>query len=265
MADSLQNIGVTHLMFYLGVCVFYLILLFNSNDNPAIRQYNFMIFFTSTFIVQLGLNFADINNPSICKAGSNANKFTTVLFHTIVPWVFVLALGHLLINIFPGWLRIFSNTLGMSWAYQKYGHLLDNKQSTVTSENKEKGSEYVNLLNKILLDKKKLLNEIDIIGMDDEKLHNFYINQLSQISSTIFSKEGQMNESDIQFFKKIENPTTKTTTFEVIKDITKSEHDILCLLKYKNTIGYGIWYILLGVISVMISTNSVIASNCGTD
>lgn len=251
-------------MFYLGVCVFYLILLFNSDSNQAIIKYNFMIFFTATFIVQLGLNFADINNPSICKSSSDINKFTTVLFHTIVPWVFVLALGNLLINIFPGWLRIFSNTLGMSWAYQKYGHLLDDKPS-VTPENQAKGAEYIKMLNKVLLDKKKILNEIDIIGLDDETLHKFYNNQLSQISSTIFSKEGQMNETDIQFFKKIENPTTKTTTFEVIKDITKSEHDILCLLKYKNTIGYGIWYILLGVISVMISTNSVIASNCGTD
>jgi hypothetical protein len=265
MADSLQNIGVTHLMFYLGVCVFYLILIFNSNNNPAIGQYNFMIFFTATFIVQLGLNYADINNPSICKAGNDVNKFTTVLFHTIVPWVFVLALGHLLINIFPGWLRIFSNTLGMSWAYQQYGHLLDNKETPITTENQGKGDEYVKLLNKILLDKKKILNEIDIIGMDDETLHMFYTNQLSKISSTIFSNEGKMNPEDIQFFKKTVNPLTNTVKFDAMTDITKTEHDILSLLKYKNTIGYSIWYILLGVISVMISTNSVIGSNCGSD
>ena len=52
----------------------------------------------------------------------------------------------------------------------------------------------------------------------------------------------------------------KNTLIEM-NDGTKKK--IIDIINHKNMIGYTIWHVLLGVITVMVSTNSTISSNCG--
>ena len=103
----------------------------------------------------------------------------------------------------------------------------------------------------------KLFNEIDITNIqnDFEKQHEMYINILNKINDTRFSTTGSAladNENDFlnNYFK---NKGIK---------ITEREYDILTLINSKNTIGYVIWFILLGFVAVMISTNMLLNTDC---
>ena len=227
MEDTLKNVGLTHLIFYIGLCVFYMILLFNSSSIDTFKDYNFLLFFSITFILQIALNFADINNPTLCKNSSNSYKLSLVLIHTIIPWTLILGLGHLLINFLPGWLRIFSNTIGMSWAYETYKINIPNTATSTITDPVLKSLYY-----QVLQKPKQLFNEIDILGKSEEEINNIYA-KLKEINVDIFTDQ--------------------------------NKDSILKLLMYKNNIGYGIWYMLLGLIAVMISTNSLISSNCNSD
>ena len=48
---------------------------------------------------------------------------------------------------------------------------------------------------------------------------------------------------------------------ELFKPDTKER--IIDIVKHKNMIGYTLWHLVLGVIAVMVSTNTTLASNCG--
>jgi Cdc6-like AAA superfamily ATPase len=48
---------------------------------------------------------------------------------------------------------------------------------------------------------------------------------------------------------------------ELFKPDTKER--IIDIIKHKNMIGYTLWHLVLGVIAVMVSTNTTLASNCG--
>jgi len=50
---------------------------------------------------------------------------------------------------------------------------------------------------------------------------------------------------------------------ELFKPDKETKDKIIDIINQKNMIGYTIWHILLGVITVMVSTNSTITSNCG--
>ena len=263
MDDGLQNIGNTHLLGYSIVCTIYLIILFNRNKN--IDNYHFYIFFFMSFFVQFLLNIYDIYTTDLCKSANDVNKITIIIMHTFIPWIFILGVGKGLLSIFPGWLRIFSNTIGMSFAYDMLYKktIYDEINTPLAVKGDPNNQENISLLNKILSDPKKILNEIDITSIEnDEELDKFYREKLNKISPELFRTEGSvMTKENID--KKI---FTKTVTGQDGKEITLQmcniEYYILQLLKYKNIIGQAIWYILFGLIAVLISTNSIINSKC---
>jgi hypothetical protein len=239
---ELNNIGLRNLTVYIAYSVGYIIALKFLKE-----EYLFPIFFFGLFIIILGLNFATANH--ICKTPNHFNTF----LNTLLPLVFILGLGKVFLIIFPGWLRIFSNTVGMGIAYEAYSDRFNNlrndtkKQfqqastataaptgglpSTTPSTKSTIDPKNVSILLEVLEKPKKILNEIDIIGKTDIEIGNMYDNTLTLIHGQIFT------------------PSMKEPIIEILKN--------------KNKIGYGIWYILLGFITVMISTDSLVNSNCG--
>lgn len=225
-----KSIGLTQIFFYMGICVFYLIIMAFNGDTAEFNKYNFLIFFSVTFIVQLGLNSALINHLKICSSANEGYKMSIVIVNTITPWVLILGLGHLLIKVFPGWLRIFSNTIGMFIAYTKY-EIEISPTSTNTTLNSD--PMYKSLYYKALNNPKNLINEVDILDIQNEP---------AQIS-TLYNTLTKINK-------------------DIFTDANKDK--IISMIKFKNNIGYGTWYVLLGLLSVMVSTNSIINSNCNS-
>jgi len=265
MDDSLQNIGTIHLIAYFCICTFYLISLLFSTRYKDFDKNSFYIFFGITFFMQLALNIADINNTNLCKNSSDISKATIVIMHTVIPWFFILGLGNLLLAVFPGCLRIFSNTIGMSIAYNfMYGETIKTAINTPLPETEQKkDEEYKVLLTKIVTDPKKLLNEIDILYKNSRELHDFYTEKLHKIAPNIFRLDGgdiSEEQKKINKFSEIKIIDGKSKVVNIT--MQKTEYDILSLLKFKNDVGYAVWYILLGLISVLISTNSVLNTKC---
>jgi hypothetical protein len=259
MADNLQNVGDIHILGYFIICIVYLIFIMNMNKTTETYHVRFFLF--STFCLQLALSMADIYNSPLCSSATDYNKVTIVLLHTIIPWIFILGFGNLLISIFPGWLRIFSNTIGIRWAYSGSAKKFIEENIKITDKSVDNKTEYFSLLNKLFVDPTKLLNEIDITNIkDDEELHNFYQTKLYNIAPEIFKKDGipPVDNKENTFLSN----TTDNSGNLIPIPMNKLEFNILYVLKSKNEIGYAIWNILLGVIAVLISTNSVINSKC---
>jgi len=236
---EINNIGLRNLIVYICFSIGYIVIIYFSGKYLN-EEYLFPIFIFGLSIIMLGLNIATAN--SICKI---PNHFNTIL-NTLLPLVFILGLGKVFLIIFPGWLRIFSNTIGMTIAYEahagKFNSLKDEEKrqiklasttpSAATSAAQPRGEQTnLSILLEVLEKPKKILNEIDIIGKTDIEIDNMYENTLKLIHSKIFT------------------PSMK--------------EEIIEILKRKNTIGYTIWYILLGFITIMVSTDSLINSNCG--
>jgi len=221
---DLNNVGLRNMIIYIAICIGYIIMVYSMGVELA--SFQFAIFFSITFIVQLGLNYS--TDSLICKEPNGFNTF----LNTFIPWIFILGLGQLFITIFPGWLRIFSNTIGMYIAYEKHADDIDRILQESAKAVKDSNPEGKALLIEALNKPKMLINEVDIIGKEPAEIDTMY-------------------EKLTIMFKELFKPDKET------KD------KIVDIIKHKNMIGYTIWHILLGVITVMVSTNSTIASNCG--
>ena len=222
--NDLTNVGLRNMIIYIALCLGYIIMVYSMGTELASLQ--FAIFFSITFIVQLGLNYS--TDSLICKEPNGFNTF----LNTFIPWIFILGLGQLFITIFPGWLRIFSNTIGMFFAYEKHADSINRIVVSSTEGVKNSTSEEKAILLEALNKPKMLINEIDIIGKEPEEIDRMY-----QRLTLMFK--------------------------ELFKPDKDTKEKIIDIVKHKNMIGYTIWHILLGVITVMISTNSTISSNCG--
>lgn len=223
--NNVSNIGIRNLIMYFILFTLYCFVIYNVK---SIRRYQFTLFFVIMISMQFGLNYS--TSSYICSANST-NNFNTFL-HTVIPYVFILGLGHLFLSIFPGWLRIFSNTIGMFIAYEKnsdeINKLLQNANRTVKDNSLTPDQKAILLQ---VLDKPKLIiNEIDIIGKSEEEITKLY----EKLQVTLE-----------ELFK----PESKEMIIEIVKT--------------KNAIGYTLWYFVLGIITVMVSTNSLLSSNCG--
>jgi len=222
--NDLNNIGLRNMIIYFSFCIVYILMVYKMGSEFS--AYQFAMFFSFTFIIQLALNYS--TDSIICKTPNGFNTF----LNTFIPWIFILGLGQLFITIFPGWLRIFSNTIGMYIAYEKYADDINRILANSTQEVKNSTSEGKAILLEALNKPKMILNEVDIIGKEPAEIDTMY-------------------EKLTIMFKELFKPDKET------KD------KIVDIIKHKNMIGYTIWHILLGVITVMVSTNSTIASNCG--
>jgi hypothetical protein len=221
---ELNNVGLRNMVIYIAFCIVYILMVYNMGSE--LSAYQFAIFFSLTFFIQLGLNYS--TDSIICKEPNGFNTF----LNTFIPWIFILGLGQLFITIFPGWLRIFSNTIGMYIAYEKHSQEINRIIVSSTDEVKSGTSQEKAILLEALNKPKMIINEIDIIGKEPEEIDTIY-KRLTII------------------FKELFKPDEET------------KKKIIDIINHKNMIGYTIWHVLLGVITVMVSTNSTISSNCG--
>lgn len=71
----------------------------------------FMLFSLFFFAYLIGTNWHLTSNELVCNGKKNDQLG---FYATIFPYVFVYVIGMVLVHIFPGWLRSFSNTFGLT-------------------------------------------------------------------------------------------------------------------------------------------------------
>lgn len=168
-------------------------------------------------------------SKTICN--TNAVKWGDVFLITIIPWLVVFGLIYFLLEIFPGWIRPFSNTIG---------YFITNSlgtKDTIIEVIKKAETVKDNSLKRAIINinanMTKFINEIE------PDKHSFikFVNQLKTEGFTNSEKGNNIfNEP------------------AVIK--------LYSLVVSKFVIGKFVWYILAGILIASISYNSIIAISC---
>ena len=160
---------------------------------------------------------------------------SNAFFSTAVPWVFIFGISCCCLVLIPGWLRVFSNTFGVS--FSKMAGLNDAVIEIFGDKSKisEVDAELKQTIELLYSSKSQYVNEIDLDCEFDDQ---------GQVRSWP-SLERLLN------FMKIDQKESSLKT------------NLYNKLSIKEDVGYFVWFILIGSISVLVSTNSLLVSKCG--
>ena len=181
----------------------------------------FIIYIVILFSSQVVINLSLTN--SLC--GEVHPK--AALIYTILPWILIFGMLNLMLLIFPGWLRPFSNTIGY-FIISYIGGLNNLLGNILKSKEKTQNQELSQTLGKIYDNPSLLINEIPNpnIGFDD------FWNKLSS---------GKLLANNVD-------------------DISKDK--LRDLVRLKFIISKFVWFLLTGLLSVSTSYNYLVKSSC---
>jgi len=227
---TIENIGMLSLINYISFTVVFFIL--KSSMGYSGTSW-IVIFLIITGIIQFINNMYITSYPQICGEWNPKIAFTA----TIIPWLFIFGLSCICLVLIPGWLRVFSNTIGWSFVQMLYN--LKNKVDKVFMEPVPRTDENISLIETARLlytNRNMFINEVDISDYDISG-GTVNWNSLDKIL-TVMNVEHSQKHSE------------KT--------------DLYNALVMKEEVGYFVWVILIGSVSILVSTNSVILSNCNS-
>lgn len=183
-------------------------------------------------LLVIGNYFLNLNiSTQIC----GVTQWGNTLLITLVPWVIIFGLINLLLELLPGWLSPFSNTIG-------YG---------ICSMTGLSG-----LINKIFIPRAEL--KAGEAQTESQRLITYNLEQIYSDRSLL------INEA---------NPSNFETFWSEIKlggllrhnvsDIERNQ--LYNFVVLKDTIALYVWYILTGMLVTSVAYNYMVNSNCITD
>lgn len=239
--ETITPSPTTATFYFFILSIFYIIistiLIYTSVTSSSTELALNLIF---VLLLVLGLYF--INVETIKKlCGKNDDNYsipyTKVATTTFVPWILVFGSLFFLLELFPGWIRPFSNTVG-------YGiiNLLGAEKEFTTylndASNKDvkQTPDLVTAINYVKSNKSMFINEFSANEKEFEEGFEQLTNSDVIMDENILKKKGL----NLQDFKKI----------------------LYKFILIKNTIGKGVWYILGGTVVSAISYNILLDINC---
>jgi len=202
----------------------------STNSSNQIYTLIYIIFLISgTYFINVGIS------KSICN--ENTIQWGTVFVLTLSPWIIIFGLLYFLLELFPGWINPFSNTIGYI-IVNALGSTTTLQDVLKQSSTEDKNSTLKTALENIEKNYSRFINEIDT----KEDQFKRFIDQLNQES---FTKE----------------PTVNTDNKEKLYNDPKVVQ-LFALVKIKELIGKLFWYILAGTLIASISYNFLINMTC---
>jgi hypothetical protein len=195
---------------------------------PQRESVLFIIYFLLVLSSQFGLNI--YLAKQMCDSPSNVG---TAALATFIPWLFIFGLLNLLLNVFPGWLSAFSNTVGYAIASVAgvasffTDKLLNVNVGTTSSKDAFK------VIQNVTNDPSTIINTIN-----DENVENFWNKSIK-----------------VQFFN----------NFQEVKPGVEPPPEFTQLknfIRLKNIVSYFIWYLLTGILITSISYNYMLSVPC---
>ena len=211
-----------------GIFVSTTILSSTSIEQVEENSTNFIFILIYILLLIIGMYFLNLNiAKSICQ--NDTAQYSNVFFATILPWIIVFGILYFILEIFTGWVRPFSNTIGyvvvsLLGAEEIIKNLL-NKEQTEPS--------IVQALVQIEQNKSKFINEFE-------------------------PDKSQFKE----FIEKLQTEGLTITTSLTGNKITPDELELFKLVNIKHIIGKLMWYILAGTVISSISYNYIINIKC---
>lgn len=288
--DEYKQLGSMSVYVYVIFCFMFFLLkdsLFSSGQSPFVWIVTYIMCF---FVVLLLMNVRVFSSPLVC----DAPQFGNAVFVTLYPMIFIFAVTCMLIEVFPGWLRVFSNTFGMSIA-NMFGmkkivsdiFTESRKQYIIQSKSKsgdmgqEETYQFIKTVDMIYNDPTPMINEmtLDIIEepirvrADGSETNQALMEEFNNLDAPM---KTEMVDG-VQYAVKIKEAwgsweMLKSKSFVVNNDTSGDIPDnqklsvlkskLLSALRMKKNVGYFIWYLLVGIITTIASTNIVLSQKC---
>lgn len=181
-----------------------------------------IVYFMTLLVLQFGLNV------NLTKALCNEVHFKTAFFYTMFPWIFIFGLLNLMLIIFPGWLKPFSNTFGY-FIVNTGGGLSNIFGKILKSKEQTQNSDLSAALGQIYQNPSLLINEIPnpTVGFED-----FWHN---------LDKGGLLISNAKDYYTKLQD-----------------------LVRLKFIISKSIWLGLTGAFTIVTSYNYIIQAQCSS-
>jgi hypothetical protein len=196
-----------------------------------------LCFLTASFVIQLIINIYLTSLPELC----GQTDFNVAVYATVIPWLVIFLFFAVCLSIFPGWVRLFSNTFGSSAAYL-YG-LKETMDKIFTVENRNDAErDQTNF---------RLLKALDSLYSDRDTL----IQELDT-SDVFFNEKGEIVWKSFTGTLKM-----LLLTAEIEQNTLK---DLYYSLLLKDNVAYFVWFLLVGILSVLVSTNTLMNEGCST-
>ena len=210
-----------------GIFVITNIINCNSIEKVEENSNNFVFLIIYALLLIIGMYFLNLNiSRAICK--DDTPQYSNVFFATLLPWIIVFGVLYFILEIFTGWVRPFSNTIGYAIV-----NLLGAESILEKMLNKSQRDDSITkALTKLEQNKSKFINEFD----PDKSSYKEFIDKLT--------KENLI----------VENTTTNNLSDEAI--------ELFKLVNIKHIIGKLMWYILAGTVISSISYNYIINIKC---
>jgi len=232
---TLGNLANTGLVNYISFCFLFFVLKFKYYPENGLVW--ILCFLTASFVIQLIINIYLTSLPELC----GQTDFNVAVYATVIPWLVIFLFFAVCLSIFPGWLRLFSNTFGSSAAYL-YG-LKETMDKIFTVENRNDAErDQTNF---------QLLKALDSLYSDRDTL----IQELDT-SDVFFNEKGEIVWKSFTGMLKM-----LLLTAEIEQNTLK---DLYYSLLLKDNVAYFVWFLLVGILSVLVSTNTLMNEGCST-
>ena len=233
MSSAKSATDVSLKIYFIIISLLFVIKSYLNFKTPNIHKYMnlFLLMISGLFFIILYFgNMKTTESPEICGSTNSSLAFKSTIF----PFFFIYSVGVLLLILFPGWLRGFSNTFGLSVAkIAGLGDLLK-KLYPNQSNNDE-------LVNDVYNNPSILVNELDF--GDDE---DFIIEK---------NKENNII-TDIKW-----SMLTKLNKYIKVDDL-EDKKKLIGFINLKNDVAYYIWIMFFSLITIITSTNYMLDQQC---
>tara|TARA_Y100000741_G_scaffold122943_1_gene92517 strand:+ start:1772 stop:2809 length:1038 start_codon:yes stop_codon:yes gene_type:complete len=238
--ETINNISIlpsatTSIAFFITLTIIYgFLMIYNITSSSSLNDVtnnSSNQIYTLIYVLFLlsGSYFINVNiSKSICN--ENSIQWSQVFIITLLPWVIIFALLYFLLELFPGWIKPFSNTIG---------YIVANSLGAT------------NYLKQILKDAADTSqNPLQLALQNIEKNYSRFINEIDPEESKFRKFIEQLHKEG--FIKQ------DSLAIDNNKNITQ----LFALIKVKEVIGKLFWYILAGSLISSISYNFIINMTC---
>jgi hypothetical protein len=222
----------TSIFFWITLIFIFLKTLFDYQNFKISAKYSNIILaiFSSMFFIFLYINNLKFTEDEMICGKKNSQL---AFIHTLIPFIFIYLLGTITLFIFPGWIRSFANTFGLTVVQMRglgdtISKWLDNKPNPGDNKN------YNIIIEKIYNDPDVIINELDIDNIQFDASDNIQWEQFDSLQEYI-------TEDNVA--KK--NP----------EELNEIKRELVGYINIKNTIGQYIWVLLFSMITILKSKN----------
>ena len=265
--SDLSSLANTSVVNYVSFCFLFFVFKYRYFTKDKFMW--IFIFFSFACILQFVNNIYLSSLPSFCGE-ANAG---VALYATLMPWVIVFGSFCIFLFIFPGWLRAFSNTFGLK-AAQMFGvddvinkiMITEQRDQAITAAGAN--IDLLRAIESIYTGKTMLISEMT---PDDFVLYKVNeqgkpVDETGKIITGKDNTELPTKDSDdnpIPYYnsKLLEKFIQMKLLMSAPPELISKLHDNILL---KDTVGYFVWFLLIGSLTVLISTNTLLNSGCST-